>query len=132
MDLDVRDCPDLVPPLALRAALRAGETTVISGAARLRLKESDRLASVTAVLGAMGAEIDEGSDRLTIHGVSSLRGGAAVDSWGDHRIAMMAAMAATVCQSPITLTGAESVRKSYPGFWDDYCRLGGCIQEVSL
>ena len=132
VELDVRDCPDLVPPLALRAALRAGETTVISGAARLRLKESDRLASVTAVLDAMGAEIDEGSDSLTIHGVSSLRGGATVDSWGDHRIAMMAAMAATVCQAPITLTGAESVRKSYPGFWDDYCRLGGCVQEVTL
>ena len=131
VDLDVRDCPDLVPPLALRAALRNGETTVISGAARLRLKESDRLASVTAVLGAMGANIDEGPDSLTIHGAASLQGGVTVDSWGDHRIAMMAAMAATVCREPITLTGAESVRKSYPGFWDDYCRLGGSIQEVS-
>ncbi len=131
VDLDVRDCPDLVPPLALRAALRDGETTVISGAARLRLKESDRLASVTAVLGAMGASIDEGPDSLTIHGVPSLQGGVTVDSWGDHRIAMMAAMAATVCREPIVLTGAESVRKSYPGFWDDYCRLGGEIQEVS-
>ena len=131
VDLDVRDCPDLVPPLALRAALRSGESTVISGAARLRLKESDRLASVTAVLNAMGASIEEGKDCLTIHGVSSLTGGVTVDSWGDHRIAMMAAMAATVCRAPITLTGAESVRKSYPGFWDDYCRLGGQIQEVS-
>ena len=131
VDLDVRDCPDLVPPLALRAALRDGETTVISNAARLRLKESDRLASVTAVLGAMGANIDEGPDSLTIHGAASLQGGVTVDSWGDHRIAMMAAMAATVCREPITLTGAESVRKSYPGFWDDYCRLGGSIQEVS-
>lgn len=130
VELDVRDCPDLVPPLALRAALRAGETTVISGAARLRLKESDRLASVTAVLNAMGASIEEGSNYLTIHGVSSLTGSVTVDSWGDHRIAMMAAMAATVCRAPITLTGAESVKKSYPGFWDDYCRLGGSIQEV--
>lgn len=131
VDLDVRDCPDLVPPLALCAALRDGETTVISGAARLRLKESDRLASVTAVLNAMGASIEEGEDHLTIHGVPSLAGGVTVDSWGDHRIAMMAAMAATVCRAPITLTGAESVRKSYPGFWDDYRRLGGQIQEVS-
>lgn len=131
VDLDVRDCPDLVPPLALSAALRDGETTVISGAARLRLKESDRLASVTAVLNAMGASIEEGEDHLTIHGVPSLAGGVTVDSWGDHRIAMMAAMAATVCCAPIALTGAESVKKSYPGFWDDYCRLGGQIQEVS-
>lgn len=131
VDLDVRDCPDLVPPLALCAALRDGETTVISGAARLRLKESDRLASVTAVLNAMGASIEEGEDQLTIHGVSSLTGGVTVDSWGDHRIAMMAAIAATVCRAPIALTGAESVKKSYPGFWNDYCRLGGQIQEVS-
>ena len=131
VDLDVRDCPDLVPPLALCAALRDNKTTVISGAARLRLKESDRLASVTAVLNALGASIEEGEDYLTIHGVPSLNGGVTVDSWGDHRIAMMAAMAATVCRAPITLTGAESVKKSYPGFWDDYCRLGGQIQEVS-
>lgn len=130
VELDVRDCPDLVPPLALRAALRDGETTVISGAARLRLKESDRLASVTAVLTALGAQIEEHPDSLTIHGVSALEGGAEVSSWNDHRIAMMAAMAATVCRHPITLTGAESVRKSYPAFWADYCRLGGMIQEV--
>ena len=130
VELDVRDCPDLVPPLALRAALRNGETTVISGAARLRLKESDRLASVTAVLSALGAHIEEHPDSLTIHGVSALEGGTEIDSWNDHRIAMMAAMAATVCRQPITLTGAESVRKSYPGFWADYCRLGGMIQEV--
>ncbi len=131
VDLDVRDCPDLVPPLALCATLRSDETTVISGAARLRLKESDRLASVTAVLNAMGADIEEGADHLTVHGVPSLQGGVTVDSWGDHRIAMMAAMAATVCRAPITLTGAESVKKSYPGFWADYCSLGGQIQEVS-
>ena len=130
VELDVRDCPDLVPPLALRAALRDGQTTKISGAARLRLKESDRLASVTAVLTALGAQIAEHPDSLTIHGVSALEGGVTVDSWNDHRIAMMAAMAATVCRRPIVLTGAESVRKSYPGFWDDYCRLGGLIQEV--
>ena len=132
VDLDVRDCPDLVPPLALCAALRNGETTAISGAARLRLKESDRLTSVTAVLNAMGASIEEGEDYLTIRGVPSLNGGVTVDSWGDHRIAMMAAIAATVCRTPMTLTGAESVKKSYPGFWDDYRRLGGQIQEVSL
>ena len=130
VELDVRDCPDLVPPLAVRAALRDGDT-VISGAARLRLKESDRLASVTSVLRSLGAQIEEHPDSLTIHGVSQLQGGISVDSWGDHRIAMMTAIAATACRCPVTLTGAESVNKSYPTFWNDYCRLGGCIQEVS-
>ena len=111
-------------------ALREGTTSLIN-AARLRIKESDRLAAVTQALNAMGAQVEEYPDSLTIHGAASLQGGVTVDSWGDHRIAMMAAMAATVCREPITLTGAESVRKSYPGFWDDYCRLGGSIQEVS-
>lgn len=130
VELDVRDCPDLVPPLAVRAALRDGDT-VISGAVRLRLKESDRLASVTSVLRSLGAQIEEHPDSLTIHGVPQLQGGISVDSWGDHRIAMMTAIAATACRRPVTLTGAESVNKSYPTFWNDYCRLGGCIQEVS-
>ncbi len=128
--LDVRECPDLVPPLAARAALRAGEITRIINAGRLRIKESDRLASVTQVLNALGAEIQEHPDSLTIHGKAALSGGVTVDSWNDHRIAMMAAAAATKCEKPITITGAESVRKSYPAFWQDYGKLGGLISEV--
>jgi 3-phosphoshikimate 1-carboxyvinyltransferase len=127
--LDVRECPDLVPPLAARAALRAGEVTHIVGAGRLRIKESDRLASVTAVLRAMGADIQEEPESLTIRGKAQLSGGVTVDSWNDHRIAMMAAAAATKCEHPITITGAECVRKSYPGFWADYRLLGGVITE---
>ena len=129
--LDVRECPDLVPPLAARAALRDGAVTRIINAGRLRIKESDRLASVTAVLNAMGAEIQEHPDALTIHGKASLAGGVTVDSWNDHRIAMMAAAAATRCQKTITITGAECVRKSYPAFWQDYKMLGGRITEES-
>ena len=125
--LDVRECPDLVPPLAARAALRDGETTRIINAGRLRIKESDRLASVTQVLNALGAEIVEEPEGLTIHGRASLSGGVTVDSWNDHRIAMMAAIAATRCEKPVVITGAESVRKSYPTFWEDYARLGGGI-----
>ena len=93
--LDVSGCPDLVPPLAATAALRAGRATRLTNAARLRIKESDRLASVTAVLGALGADITEGPDFLEIRGKETLSGGAAVDSFNDHRIAMMAAIAAT-------------------------------------
>lgn len=129
--LDVSQCPDLVPPLAVHAAVRAG-TTYITNAARLRIKESDRLATVTQTLNALGAKIEEHPDSLTIHGVEQLTGGISVDCCNDHRIAMMAAVAATRCNAPITLMGAQCVEKSYPTFWEDYVRLGGQIKEAVL
>lgn len=122
--LDVADCPDLAPPLAVWAALREGQVTRIVNAGRLRIKESDRLDAVAAELSKLGADIEQGSDFLTIRGVASLHGGAA-DSHNDHRIAMMVAIAATRCSGAVTLTGAESVQKSYPSFWEDYRSLGG-------
>jgi len=128
--LDVSGCPDLVPPLAATAALRAGRATRLTNAARLRIKESDRLASVTAVLGALGADITEGPDFLEIRGKETLSGGAAVDSFNDHRIAMMAAIAATRCETPITITGAQCVAKSYPDFWEVYGQLGGNVRRT--
>ena len=128
--LDVRDCPDLVPVLAAGAALRDGRVTRIVNAARLRLKESDRLSAAASVLGTLGADIREEPDGLIIRGKKRLRGGTAADSWNDHRIAMMAALAATRCEEPVTICGAESVRKSYPDFWRDLAALGGKL-EVS-
>lgn len=127
--LDVSHCPDLVPPLAALAALRVGETTHITGAARLRIKESDRLSSVAGVLNALGADVIEGLDNLTICGRDSLAGGVRVDAYNDHRIAMMAAIAATRCSAPVTIAGAECVAKSYPRFWEDYAALGGRLER---
>ena len=127
VELDVSQCPDLVPPLSVHAALRSGRTEIVN-AGRLRMKESDRLAAVTQVLTAMGAEIEEHPEGLTIIGKERLTGGVTVDSHNDHRIAMMAAVAATCCQQPITVTGAQSVRKSYPNFWEDYAKLGGRVE----
>ena len=126
--LDVSDCPDLVPPLAVQAALRGqGNTTYITNAARLRIKESDRLTAVSTVLNKLGAEVEELPEGLIIRGKDSLKGGVTVDSFNDHRIAMMTAVAATRCDAPVTLTGADSVKKSYPNFWADYEKLGGVI-----
>ena len=125
LDLDVSQCPDLVPPLAAMAALRSGETTRIVNAGRLRIKESDRLATVTEVLNALGAKVEEYEDHLVIHGRERLAGGVTVSGHNDHRIAMMAAIAAIRCEAPVTITGAECVKKSYPRFWEDYRRLGG-------
>ncbi len=127
VDIDVSGCPDLVPPLAVMAAVRRGNTKIVN-AARLRIKESDRLTAVSTVLRAMGADITELPDGLVIVGQETLKGGVTVDSFNDHRIAMMAAIAATRCSVPVTIQGAECVRKSYPGFWDDYKALGGRLE----
>ncbi|WP_295627946.1 3-phosphoshikimate 1-carboxyvinyltransferase [uncultured Intestinimonas sp.] len=124
VELDVSQCPDLVPPLAAIAAGRSGVTR-LTHAARLRMKESDRLTAVADVLTALGAEVAEGPDSLTLTGRDTLPGGAVVDSHNDHRIAMMAAVAALACEAPVTVTGAECVAKSYPNFWEDYEKLGG-------
>ena len=130
LELDVSQCPDLVPPLAAMAALRAGETTAIVNAGRLRIKESDRLATVTEVLNALGAQVEEHEDHLVIHGREKLAGGVTVSGHNDHRIAMMAAIAAIRCEKPVTITGAECVKKSYPRFWEDYEALGGLVQKT--
>lgn len=127
LTLDVSQCPDLVPPLAALAAGMEGKTCHIVGAARLRIKESDRLATTSQVLSALGAQVEELEAGLTIHGVAHFAGGVTVPCHNDHRIAMMAAVAATRCVSPITLTGAQCVAKSFPDFWEVYQQLGGNI-----
>lgn len=122
IELDARHIPDLVPPIALVAACAQG-TTRIYGAERLRLKESDRLKSIADTLSALGASVEVTADGLLICG-SRLTGGT-VNSHNDHRIAMMAAIAASASTHPIVLRGAEAVNKSYPRFWEDYKQLSG-------
>ena len=126
--IDLSDCPDLLPPLAVMAAVRRG-TTRFTGAARLRLKESDRLATVHQMLSALGGAASEEADSLTVYGVSTLPGGT-VDGANDHRIVMAAAIAAARCQGPVVIRGAEAVKKSYPGFWRDYENLGGDVRVL--
>ena len=128
VSIDLSDCPDLLPPLAVMAAVRRG-TTRFTGAARLRLKESDRLATVHQMLSALGGAASEEADSLTVYGVSTLPGGT-VDGANDHRIVMAAAVAATRCQGPVVIRGAEAVKKSYPGFWREYENLGGDVRVL--
>jgi len=125
--IDAEDTPDLVPVIAAVAAVAAGET-VIYNAARLRIKESDRLRAVSETLSTLGADITETPDGLLIKGMESLKGGV-VSSFGDHRIAMTAAVASCVCKEPVTINGAEAVDKSYPGFFRDFESLGGQVTE---
>ena len=126
--ISLADCPDLLPPLAVMAALRRG-TTHFTNAARLRLKESDRLTTVARMLKALGGAVSEEEDGLTVYGVSTLPGGT-VDGANDHRIVMAAAVAATRCQGPVVIRGAEAVKKSYPHFWRDYEELGGDVRVL--
>ena len=124
-EIDARDVPDLVPALAAAAAVQP-RRTVITGAARLRLKESDRLQAVADMLNALGGAAEVMPDGLVIDGGRPLRGGT-VDGRGDHRIVMAAAILATRAGGPVTITGAEAVSKSYPAFFEHFQMLGGKI-----
>ena len=128
VDIDLSQCPDLAPPLAAMAAVRKGTTRFVH-AGRLRMKESDRLETIARTLNALGAKAQVGEDTLTLEGVDHLEGGT-VDGCNDHRIAMMAAVAAVACKEPVTILGAECVKKSYPRFWEDYTALGGEIHGL--
>lgn len=127
--IDAANCPDIIPVLTVLAAVSEGTTKIIN-AGRLRIKECDRLAAMTSELNKMGADITEEPEGLTIVGKpQGLVGGVQVDAWNDHRIAMSLAIAAQKCAAPIILTGAESVAKSYPTFWEDYKSVGGLVEE---
>ena len=127
--LTVRALGCAVAVTGLLAALRPGTETRFTGAARLRDKESDRLASVSAALTALGGRVRQEPEGLTVWGVERLSGGEA-DSCGDHRIAMLCACAAPFCTGPVVLRNAGCTAKSYPGFWADYRRLGGQFEVL--
>jgi 3-phosphoshikimate 1-carboxyvinyltransferase len=128
IEIDAEDTPDLVPVLAAVASTAKGKT-VIRGAGRLRLKESDRLRTTAVSLSSLGADITETVDGLIIHGKKKLSGGV-TQSFGDHRIAMAAAVLSAACSAPITIQNAEAVKKSYPAFFDDFhITLGGICEE---
>ncbi len=130
--VDASQIPDLVPIITVMAALSEGTTHIVN-AARLRIKESDRLAAISQVVNALGGHVTELPDGLTIEGnPEGLQGGVTVDSYNDHRIAMSVAVATLKCKEPVVLTGAESVQKSYPDFWEVYAGLGGSVYELNL
>ena len=117
IDIDAENIPDLVPILSLVASVAEG-TTIIRNIERLRIKESDRVATVIDTLTRLGSDIREENRSLVINGRPSLTGGV-VDSYNDHRIAMTAAIAAICCSDPVTIMDPLAVNKSYPGFYDD-------------
>ena len=127
--VDVSQTPDLLPALALLAAMRP-QTTRFTGGAFLRRKESDRLHTVAAVLAALGVAVEELPDGLTVVGGRPLHGGVTLDAFDDHRIAMLCGCAALFCREPVVLRGGDCVAKSYEDFWRDYAMLGGKTEEL--
>ncbi len=124
--IDVSQCPDLVPAIAVAASTAKGVTSIINGA-RLRIKESDRLMTTCRELNAIGADITEKTDGLIIKGKPDLIGGRAFGS-GDHRIVMAVAAASSICRELVEIDGYEAVKKSYPEFWQDFISLGGEVE----
>ena len=126
---DASQNPDLVPVVAALAAVADG-TTVITGAGRLRYKESDRLETVSGLINALGGDCEVTSDGLVIRGKPVLQGGM-VDACGDHRVAMCASVLAGRCVSPVLLTGAECISKSDPLFFEDFGKVGAKLCFLS-
>lgn len=122
INVNLRDCPDLGPIVAVLGCYAKGKTQ-ITGAGRLRYKESNRLESIASELGALGADIEETEDGLIMSGPCSLKGGI-VESHGDHRIAMALSIAAIRAMDQVVINHAECVSKSYPTFFNDLRSLG--------
>lgn len=121
--VDVGDIPDLVPILAVLGCFTKGTSRIVN-AARLKIKESDRITAIADALNAIGGKVTAGDDFLEMQHVDKLTGGE-VDSCNDHRIVMAAAIAATASDAPVIIRGAEAVNKSYPRFFEDFKALGG-------
>jgi len=108
---------DELPLVALAAGMARGET-VVTGAAELRVKETDRIETVTTSLKGLGVHIAAGDDGFRVRGVPTRPKGGGVDSFGDHRLAMLGAVAGLVSREGVRLEGAEAVAISFPGFFD--------------
>lgn len=127
-EFDVGNIPDLVPVLAVTACFISGKT-IFTNAARLKIKESDRLVSTAKLINDLGGNAVADDDSLTVYGTGKLTGGT-VDSFNDHRIVMAAAVAASACENETVINGSEAVNKSFPTFFDEYKKLGGKVNLI--
>ena len=125
-DFDATHCPDLFPILAILAACSEGESSIM-GVHRLFHKESNRVGSITEMLGDFAVPWSVEDDRLFVNGVSQLQG-TVIDSFHDHRIVMAAAIGALRAKGPVGITFAASVNKSYPDFYRHLQTLGASVK----
>ncbi len=122
--LDMSGCPDIAPMLALTCQLAKGESR-LTGCGRLRLKECDRLAATVEVLNLLGGNARAERDEIVITGVEKLRGGVTIPDYNDHRMVMLASIAASVAENPVTVQGVQAINKSWPEYVSVYRKLGG-------
>ncbi|MBQ2928614.1 MAG: 3-phosphoshikimate 1-carboxyvinyltransferase [Clostridia bacterium] len=122
--LNMADCPDIAPILALTCQLAEGESR-LTGCGRLRLKECDRLAATVEVLNILGGNAKAEGDTIVVQGVKQLKGGVTLPDYNDHRMVMLGAIAASVAQEPVTVVGVQALNKSWPEFVNVYKELGG-------
>lgn len=122
--LDMSDCPDIAPILALTCQLAEGESR-LTGCGRLRIKECDRLAATVEILNLMGGCARAEGNDIVITGVKQLRGGVSIPDYNDHRMVMLAAIAAAKAEQPVTVAGTKALNKSWPEFLNVYRDLGG-------
>lgn len=127
-EIDVGDIPDLLPILSIMACKKTGVTRFVN-AARLRIKESDRLYACETMIKALGGRAETTADTLTCRGTGRLCGGT-VDGMNDHRIVMSAAIASCICEKEVIILGAEAAKKSYPAFLRDFEQLGGNVHVL--
>ena len=128
-EIDIDACPDLMPVLAVTAAGVSGQTRFVN-AARLREKESDRIDTTEKMIKSLGGLCEADEDSLVVTGKPEGLSGGTVETFGDHRIAMSAAVASTICRKTVTINGADAVTKSYPGFWKDFSKC--TTQSVTI
>ena len=127
--VDASDIPDAVPIISVVATACEGDTTIIN-AARLRIKESDRIASVMDMLSSVGADVTETDDGIIIRGGNILMGGT-VNGYNDHRIVMSASILSSLCKDKVIITDSNAVEKSYPDFFTDFNNMGGNANVIN-
>lgn len=127
--IDLEDCPDLGPVLMTIASFAEGETHFIN-AGRLRLKESDRIEAMEMELRKLGVKIHSSAGEVWVQGASGWKTSELLHGHRDHRIVMSLAVGATLAENPVQIAQAESIAKSYPGFFEDLRKLGIQVKEI--
>ncbi len=127
-EIDLADSPDLFPIVCVLATRASGRTRIFN-AEHVRLKESDRIRSTTDFLRAMGARIEENRDGCVVDGPCRLKG-SEVDSLGDHRILMAAAVAALIAEGETIISDGDCYKVSYPSFIQDMRALGARMEVI--
>lgn len=127
-NIDVSQCPDIAPILAIVATQAQGSTTLY-GASRLKIKECDRFHAIVQTVEKMGVSVLQTQDSITIYGGTKLCAGN-FDAFNDHRIAMCLAIASTIASGPIEVSDFSCVEKSYPDFLNQFVALGGCFDVI--